>query len=295
MLVLKSPKFFSFKRTLEVIQRGKIDPINYYEAGKWRRCLSYSHYRALVEIFLKNKKIHITTLQGEVDDQVIEEKISKILGFDDPLLGENAIEFKKKQYLSINHVRSIALPNYSSLFETIVQTILGQQVSAIVANKMRANFIIKFGQHLNYAGKKYYIFPNPNSMKINNPKSIRNLGISNVKTRAIMSVAKHFANPEWVAEFTNESTTVERLYNLLTSIYGVGVWTASWVVLRGLRQFDHVPASDLVVRKAMSWWWKKKTLLSASAIEKLTKSFGRNKGLVTYRIMLAYMQMLSGK
>ena len=141
-----------------------------------------------------------------------------------------------------------------------------------------------------HEGKTYYGYPAPVDLNTTKAAQLQKLGMSMVKAKAILCAADYFLDPLWIEQITNPSTSIDRLYELLTGIFGVGDWTASWFILRGLRRFEHVPAGDLVMRKAMSWWYKSDELMAASDIDERAQSIGYQRGIITYRIMLAYMQ-----
>ena len=279
MFSIKKPHGFNLKNTLSILQRGDSDPINHIKDGKLCRTLNGDDTKCIVEIMDHEKHLSVNIVHGAMPKKTIRDKLIRLLGFDDPLLlDETDIPFKQS-----------SLPNYETLFESIVQTILGQLISATAANHIRCRFITAFGDYTLYDKQKFYTFPHPLKISQTPADEISALGIGKTKAVAIIKAAEHCLDVNWRSALLDPQTSNQDCTLQLTSIHGIGTWTSDWVCLRALRRYDIVPSGDLVIRKALSKYWGEQNILSQKQIMQREDSLGPLKGLVAYRLMLQFI------
>ena len=287
---MEVPTHFHFPNTVRILLRGNDDPLNKWIQNSWYRYLSCNAQFALVKVS-QNKlgqSLVIQTMKGDMPSKLITQLIHRLLGLDDPLLLTSSSVLTRDARLESSW--GTAIPGYASLFEGIVQTILGQQVAVAVANKVRRAFIIMFGQKIKYSDHEFFIFPETVQLQSIEPDNLLSLGMSRVKAKAICGMASLIETPEYKTMFSDNAVPTDTCRELLINAFGIGQWTANWFLLRVLRRFEVIPASDLAVRKAMSWWWNEKTLLTADDIEKKSTTLGENKGALVHRILCEYLK-----
>lgn len=146
-------------------------------------------------------------------------------------------------------------------FDTLVRSIVYQQLSGRVANVIFGRLLEAVGEELTPAG----------IMKLRIPR-MRKLGLSSQKTLYIRELAKH----------TRKGTVVfENLPNLpdadviahLTQVKGIGVWTAQMFLMFALRREDVLPVADLGIRTAMKKAWNLPDLPKPPEMEQLAASW----------------------
>jgi DNA-3-methyladenine glycosylase II len=184
------------------------------------------------------------------------------------------------------------LPGYPTLFEALVHTILGQQISATAANVHRAAFTTRFGRPFRFQGGTYWTFPATADVAGERLESLRRPGLSTVKALAVRSIARAIENAT-ISEGALEAMPPESAIGTLTELPGIGRWTAEWVLLRALRRFDIVPAGDLAVRKAVTWFARRPDLLSETEVRDLVAPWTPYAGLIAFRLLLAHRQAVA--
>lgn len=279
--IIALPEKYDFDRTIRLIQRGFNDPINQIHNNCFIRTYWVNNQYSLLKIkaFPKQKIIKIYLLNGTMSKKEMEAAITNTLGLDDPLLLN--INYKIPYKNKLTKHWGISAIGYPCYFEALVHIILGQQVSVPVANIMRLKFTKTFGEHINCDNKKFYTFPRPESM-INQPlKNLRQLGISGVKSIAIVSLAREFVMNNLVTDIKTASN-IDSIRERLLSIHGIGQWTINWFLLRALRKFDIVASTDIAVRKAFTWYTNKKALMTSEEIDQYIKKLGPFAGSLTY-------------
>ena len=154
--------------------------------------------------------------------------------------------------------RGLHLPRTATLFESLVLAVLGQQISAAVARTMRMLLIERFGARCvapaeaGVDGVTYYSFPRPESILASSPEELRSLKLTQRKAEYIHGIAARALEPCW-ADLPHLPD--DEIVRRLTSLRGVGHWTAQWALVRGLARPDALPLGDLALRRGVSRLW----------------------------------------
>ena len=151
--------------------------------------------------------------------------------------------------------RGLHLPRTATLFESLTLAILGQQISASVARMMRTLLIQRFGaRYITPAeaggdGATYYAFPRPEAILSSSPEELRGLKLTQRKAEYVYGIAAAALEPGWakLPELPDDE-----IVRRLTSLRGVGNWTAQWALVRGLARPDALPLGDLALRRVVS-------------------------------------------
>jgi DNA-3-methyladenine glycosylase II len=143
--------------------------------------------------------------------------------------------------------RGLHLPRWPSLFEALVTSILLQQIATPVAITFRRRVVERYGETLEQGGETYFAFPRAGALARASVEELRALGLSNAKATCIIEVARASVSGELssdnLARDDNE-TVIARL----SSLRGIGRWTAEWVLMLHLGRADVFPAADLFLR-----------------------------------------------
>ncbi len=124
--------------------------------------------------------------------------------------------------------------------ESLVWSILGQQLSIQVAKVMFARFKDLYG------GK----FPTAKAIRETPFEKIRAIGVSNSKAQYILNVAE-FIDDRKITIAKLDKMSDDEIIDLLTEIKGVGRWTVEMLLIFGLKREDVFAVDDLGIQKAM--------------------------------------------
>lgn len=299
--VLSCPPGFDFHATATVMRRGPADPLVWYDGRRWRRRLAVDGAAYLLEVAPAGGGLSTRVLAGRVPRPHIERTVARLFGLDDPALtswlpaamsagGALSRRLPAAVRRALGRLRrTAALPGYPTLFEALVHTILGQQISATAANAHRAAFTRRFGRPFAFLGGTYWMFPAAGDVAGERLASLRRPGLSTAKAVAVRAIARAFDRGT-VSEAALEALPPDDAIDALTALPGIGRWTAEWVLLRALRRFDVVPAGDLAVRKAVSWLAGRAELLSEREVREVAAPWTPYSGLVAFRLLLAHRQ-----
>ena len=196
------------------------------------------------------------TLRGDdfagSDLELAKSQIERLLGTDQDL--QPFYDFAKSDPVMANLVDSFYGMHQSlslSVFETIAQAILGQQLSASVARVIRGLLLETYGSKLELEGETHYAFPRPETIAVATVDELRGLKLSQRKAQYLHGLAlAELAAPDGldqVQELTDEEVVKE-----VTSLKGVGMWSAQWVLSRALGRADAFPVGDLALKRIVS-------------------------------------------
>lgn len=143
----------------------------------------------------------------------------------------------------------IRLPGTVDGFELAVRAILGQQVSVRAAHTLAGRLVERFGTAVETPHQGLgRAFPSPDRLAGQPLSAIAGIGIVAQRARALLALAEAVAHGRLALE---PQADVDETLARLTSLPGIGDWTAQYVAMRALRWRDAFPAADLVVMRAL--------------------------------------------
>ena len=138
------------------------------------------------------------------------------------------------------------LPDRGNVYEALIRSIVGQQLSVKAAATIYGRFLDLFENE---------VHP-PSAVLEKEHDTLRGCGFSNQKAKYVKNVAQYFLeNPEidW------KSLSNEEIIEKLTTIKGVGKWTVEMILMFALHREDVFPIGDLGVRNGMIELYNVKT------------------------------------
>jgi len=160
----------------------------------------------------------------------------------------------------------------ATVFESIIKSIIQQQISIQVAFSITNKMVTRFGEHIEAEGTVYHVFPTPKKLAETTLDEIRQCGLSWRKAEYIKGIAEKAADgtfdPESLRLLSNEQVA-----ETLKKFRGVGTWTAEMVLAAGLKRNATVPAGDLGVRRTFSRFYSDGELLSEAEVRKIAENW----------------------
>lgn len=152
------------------------------------------------------------------------------------------------------------------LYEELVESIIGQQLSGKAADTIYKRFLKLFGDNK---------FPTPQKLLKTDVEKLRSAGMSYSKASYIKNIAKAFKDKEISIEKI-EKLSDEEIKKELTKIKGVGNWTAEMTLIFTLKREDVFSLGDAGLRRAIKNLYKiekEKDILKLSETWKPKRSF----------------------
>jgi DNA-3-methyladenine glycosylase II len=139
-------------------------------------------------------------------------------------------------------------PVTPDLFENLITSVTAQQVNLTWATTTRRRLVERYGKRRRFPGRNLWQFPAPDALAGARHADIRALQFTNAKASFIIEIAA--ATADGLLAGVGEADDDEAIA-ALTSIKGVGRWTAEWALARCLGRPHVVAAGDLGVQKAV--------------------------------------------
>jgi 3-methyladenine DNA glycosylase/8-oxoguanine DNA glycosylase len=141
------------------------------------------------------------------------------------------------------HLRGFRPPLAPDPFEQLVTAITAQQVSLHAARAIRNRLLERFGT----AVGRVFAFPSPERLAPSGVDELMAVGFSRRKAEYTLSLARADLDFSALAGLGDDEVVAR-----LTSLPGIGRWTAEWFLARHLARPDVWPAGDLGLRKAVA-------------------------------------------
>lgn len=147
-------------------------------------------------------------------------------------------------------------------FESLCRTIIGQQLSTTVADVIYGRFAALFGKKA----------VTPKAVLATPDETLRSIGMSGAKVRFVKDLAAKVANKDITL---TALTTMEEndVIATLTTIKGVGPWTAEMFLMFTLGREDVFSFGDLGLKRAIQELYKLKREPTEGYMRKLSRKW----------------------
>ncbi len=181
--------------------------------------------------------------------------------------------------------RGLKPPRFPTVFESLINGISCQQLSLVVGLLLLSRLAEACGLAFPGSDGLAYAFPRPEDVAGLRPGALQRLGYSSAKARAILRLARRVATGrldlEALADLDDEAA-LERL----TTLPGVGRWTAEYVLLRGLGRIHLFPGDDVGARKHLGHWLHLRKALDYERVGRLLRQWRPYAGLIYFHMLL---------
>ncbi|HEY0381611.1 MAG TPA: hypothetical protein VGC72_05380 [Candidatus Elarobacter sp.] len=139
--------------------------------------------------------------------------------------------------------RGVRPPRYPSLWETVCNAVVYQQVSIHAAGAILRRVIERYALPVEANGVRLFPFPQPRTLLDADPVEMRDLGLSVNKINALKAVGAAIESGA-LDESMLEPLSTPELIAALVAHKGIGPWTGAVVALRGFGRLDIFPMND---------------------------------------------------
>ena len=173
-------------------------------------------------------------------------------------------------------------------FETAVWAIIGQQINLNFAFILKKRLVEEYGRKFPLNGKEYYIFPNEMDLSRAKISDLKKLQFSTRKAEYILGLAEACRSHQNYIHSLIDHNYDDSIAKLRT-IRGIGVWTANYIMMRGMGQSDCLPLGDSGLHRAIKQVYKLKENPDNDKVEKLARSFRPYRSLFTLYLWFSLM------
>jgi DNA-3-methyladenine glycosylase II len=145
-------------------------------------------------------------------------------------------------------------------YGALLRSIVGQQLSTKAASSIYARLTDQFGGQA----------PTPKQLLTADPERIRSAGLSRPKVAYLRDLAQHVEDGTLELDRLPDLTD-EEVSGQLTSIKGLGQWTADMFLMFHLRRPNVLPVGDLGIRRAVQVNYRMRKLPDPKRLEKVAR------------------------
>jgi DNA-3-methyladenine glycosylase II len=192
----------------------------------------------------------------------------------DPLLGPLA-----------GRLRGLKPPRFPTVFEALVNGVACQQLSLAVGIHLLNRLAADRGRATSASPEGPRAFPDPEDLASLEPDDLKRHGFSSAKARTIIESARAVVAGDLDLEALQgleDGLAIERL----TSLRGVGRWTAEYVLLRGLGRLHVFPGDDIGAHNKLRQLFRIDMPLDHEAVGRLVERWHPYAGVVYFHLLL---------
>ena len=153
---------------------------------------------------------------------------------------KEAIIFLKNDAILGSYIKSISVPKYSietDYFSSLCKYIIYQQLSVQSAAKTHARFLLLFDNL------------NPIRLLKTDEEILKQTGLSYRKIEYLKELSKSFINNDNFQKFSKK--TNDQIIQILTSVKGIGSWTAEMFLIFTMQRMDVFSSKDIGLLNAL--------------------------------------------
>jgi DNA-3-methyladenine glycosylase II len=181
-------------------------------------------------------------------------------------------------------------PRFPTVFEGLVNSIACQQVTLDLGILLLNRLSERFGVQVATGGTVLHAFPTPADLADVQEESIRELGFSRQKARAMKELSTHVADNSVDLARLEGMTNREAIADL-SHIRGIGRWSAEYVLLRGLGRLDIFPGDDIGAQNNLQRLFHLTDKPAYDHIRQLTSPWHPYEGVVYFHLLLDKLRM----
>jgi DNA-3-methyladenine glycosylase II len=286
---------FNFDLSAQIFSSGDTE-IRSYANGEFHQVLRLDDDLVLVKLTSKGTiqqpriAVELTSNNPltSQDKQTAEKTIRFIFDLDFNLCSfYKDVENDSAMHQIAQQLYGLKNPTTQTVFESLVDSIVEQQISIKVAHTIEQRLTKKFGETLTIDDNTYFAYPTPQNIAAASISEIQQVGLSMRKAEYIHGAAQLIVDGKLDLERLKNNGNPEQIIAELDEIKGIGVWTAELTMLRGMQRLDALPADDIGIRRVISTYYCGGKPIKTAEAREIAKAWGRWKGLAAYYLIIA--------
>jgi len=234
-------------------------------------------------------RLRVTLIGADVDSKVkrtVVSQLNRMLGLQVDLSEFYEFAFRQaKLGPLVRRFRGMRPPRFPSVFEALINATACQQMSLTVGILLLNRLAEKCGFPFEDNGLFVHAFPRPQDLAQRDSDSLRLLGFSRQKVRAMIESARAIDDGKLELESLEKDSDDIALANL-QRLRGVGRWTAEYILLRGLGRYHIFPGDDVGARNGLTRWLGLSPDLDYDGVQSALARWRAYAGLVYFHLLL---------
>ncbi|MEO7774761.1 MAG: AlkA N-terminal domain-containing protein [Steroidobacteraceae bacterium] len=277
---------FHLEATVRVLQRRPSNAVDVWHKSRYLRLLSMPEGLALAEVenrgSIANPEVRFRILAGNATFTArlaARRALRRMLGLDvDPAPLRHLAEAERTFHSTARALRGMRPPRFSNLFEAFASVIPFQQLSLDAGVSIVGRLVVKFGEHLDFEGRRCFAFPTAHAIAAAHLARLRSCGLSARKAQTLRDVARAVESGG-VSEAGLSGMCTDEALRTLVAMSGIGPWSASLVLLRGLGRLDVFPPGDVGAMRGVRALMRRGP---QAPLERIIERFGDYRGYLYF-------------
>jgi DNA-3-methyladenine glycosylase II len=178
-------------------------------------------------------------------------------------------------------LRGFRPPCFPTLFETCASVLPFQQLSLDAGTAIVGRLVERFGPSLTLPHQSRFAFPPAEAIADASPEALRAVGLSRAKGASLQALARLTLDGTLEVERLRALPTAAAL-ETLRALPGIGPWSASLILLRGLRRMDVFPEGDVGAARNLTALLGLPNLLTPAETSAFAARFGDRRGYLYF-------------
>lgn len=219
---------------------------------------------------------------GQVDKERIVKTAGKILSADVDLLPfysklDRSAKLKplKTGFYGLKPILT------ATVFESAAWAIIGQQINLTFAGKIKLRLEQRYGKSIKYGNTRFYLFPDPQKIARARISTLRNMQFSLRKAEYLIGLARFCTEQNSFFDSLSNMLYQDAIEKLI-AIRGIGVWSANYLLMRGVGHLNCLPLGDTGLTRATKEVYNMRQKPDNDKIEKLARKFEPYRSLYTF-------------
>jgi DNA-3-methyladenine glycosylase II len=275
-MYITPPEIFSFKESLYFLKRSPHELLHFTDDNSVEKFIRVKNKNVIFSIREAGKKLRVDFLNGKFSSE-IETAVSGYIHhwFD---LETDLVSFyktvKKDALLKsitrkYHGYRIISIPD---LFESLSWAIIGQQINLSFAYQLKKRFVESFGSRLQFNGRTYFLFPEPQKVTGLDRTDLLPLQFSRQKADYIIGIAKEISTGN-LSQEKLATLSFSEAHAELIRYKGIGNWTANYALMKTFHHPSAFPLEDAGLHQALRNQLKLEVKPTKAEVEKLFKKY----------------------
>ncbi len=269
--------------TAVALRRLSTNVVDVFEAGTYRRLLGDAQAPTLLSV--EQTAPDAVTVQLEGPDAGAFDPaalVRRLLGTDVDLspFYAGALRVPWLDRIAAG-ARGVRPPRYPSLWETICNAVVYQQISIHAAGAILRRVIDRYARPVETNGVRLHVFPSARTLLDAGRDDLRAAGLSVNKVDSLKAAGAAIESGE-LDEASLERLPTPQLVEALVAHKGIGPWTAAVVALRGYGRLDIFPMKDSGATALLRTLSGNPTI----EVEPIIETLAPQQGMLYYHLLL---------
>lgn len=283
---------FRLDLTVWALRRRATNRIDRWDGTHYTRILVVDSVPVKVSVSQQRADDHPELLvtivsSAPTESARIKEALQNMLGLRVDLTGFYTLAHKDTMLSPlVQKFLGVKPPRFPSLFEALLNAFACQQVSLDVGMMLLNRLTETYGVKFEHGPAVFAAFPGAEAIASASIEDIRALGFSYQKARAMIELATALVGKQrdfsMLEEMGDEAACV-----YLSSMRGVGRWTAEYVLLRGLGRIDTFPGDDVGAQRNLQQLLLLEKKPTYEHIQAITLPWRPYAGFVYFHLLLS--------